>query len=232
MALLDVACGTGFAARLAAAAVGASGRTAGLDINAGMLAAARAAASDAAAAIEWHEGSATALPMGDAEFDAVVCSHGLQFFPDLDQAVREFARVTRSGARVSAAFWMAADASPYMAAQVAGAVALGGAFGAAWQRLAAQAFALPALRVVQAFEAAGLCDVVVEEISVTCELPPLAQFVPAHQASLPVAAAFAALSDAERAAYIAAAIEALAAYAREGGGVTVPFASYVVTGTK
>ena len=47
--VLDVACGTGFVARLAADCVGATGRVVGIDLNAGMIEAARAASGQGAA---------------------------------------------------------------------------------------------------------------------------------------------------------------------------------------
>jgi ubiquinone/menaquinone biosynthesis C-methylase UbiE len=95
--VLDVACGTGIVARLAADQVGGDS-VAALDINPGMLAVARTAVPDAG--IEWHEGSAEALPLGDATFDVVLCQMGLQFFPDKPAAVREMSRVLTRGGRV------------------------------------------------------------------------------------------------------------------------------------
>src|SRR5919206_4406405 len=62
--VLDVACGTGVVARLAAERVGGSGSVVGIDINPGMLAGARAG-DPGAAAIEWYEASADALPLPD-----------------------------------------------------------------------------------------------------------------------------------------------------------------------
>src|SRR5262249_59023878 len=53
--VLDVACGTGVATRLAANKVGSTGHVVGFDLNAGMLA--RARPSETAAAIEWRIGS-------------------------------------------------------------------------------------------------------------------------------------------------------------------------------
>ncbi len=93
--VLDVACGTGVVARLAAEAVGADGRVAALDMNPGMLAVA-AAVPAKGAAIEWIEGSAEALPFADAGFDAVCCQLGLQF-PDREGALHEMARVAVPG---------------------------------------------------------------------------------------------------------------------------------------
>src|SRR5512133_2312200 len=60
--VLDVACGTGVVARVAAERVGRTGFVAALDVNPGMLAVARSLPAAAGAAIEWHEASALALP--------------------------------------------------------------------------------------------------------------------------------------------------------------------------
>ena len=81
--VLDVACGTGVVARLAAARVGGSGNVVGLDLNPGMLAVAAsiaAKAPPASAPITWREASATNMPFTDASFDIVYCQLGLQFF--------------------------------------------------------------------------------------------------------------------------------------------------------
>src|SRR2546425_12174530 len=79
--VLDVACGTGIVARLAAKSVAPMGKVIGLDLNAGMLKVARAA-SAGTENVEWREGNATALRLSDQTFDLVLCQQGLQFFPD------------------------------------------------------------------------------------------------------------------------------------------------------
>jgi ubiquinone/menaquinone biosynthesis C-methylase UbiE len=99
--VLDVACGTGIVARTAAPVVGAGGRVAALDMNRAMLDVARNLPSAASLPIEWHEGSALQLPFGPAEFDVVLCQHGLQFFPDRSLAAAEMKRVLRAGGRVA-----------------------------------------------------------------------------------------------------------------------------------
>jgi ubiquinone/menaquinone biosynthesis C-methylase UbiE len=96
--VVDVACGTGVVTRLVAERVG-DAAVAGVDIDPGMLEVARSAAPDTA--IEWHEASADALPLGDATFDVGLCQMGLQFFPDRLGALRELRRVVSPGGRAA-----------------------------------------------------------------------------------------------------------------------------------
>src|SRR6266511_3642426 len=67
--VLDVACGTGLVARLAAEAVGVHGRVAALELNPAMLAVASELPAVEGAPIEWVEGDAQALPFAEASFD-------------------------------------------------------------------------------------------------------------------------------------------------------------------
>ena len=97
--VVDIACGTGVVTRLAAERVGAAGTAAGVDIDADMLAVARAAAP-ADAAIEWHEARAEELPLADEAFDVAFCQLGLQFFADRPAALRQIRRVLVPGGRL------------------------------------------------------------------------------------------------------------------------------------
>ncbi|MBA1147665.1 methyltransferase domain-containing protein [Ectothiorhodospiraceae bacterium WFHF3C12] len=105
--VLDVACGTGVAAR-AASKRAADGRVCGADPNPDMLAVARANAPD----IVWHETSAEALPFPDASFDVVVSQFGLMFFDDQIAGLRQMLRVLRPGGRMVVAVCGALDHSP------------------------------------------------------------------------------------------------------------------------
>ena len=96
--VLDVACGTGTIARLAAERVGPNGRVSALDVNAGMLSIARSLPS--AVAIKWYETAAESVPLPDQSFDVVFCGLGLQFFADKSAALREMRRVLKPGGRV------------------------------------------------------------------------------------------------------------------------------------
>jgi ubiquinone/menaquinone biosynthesis C-methylase UbiE len=106
--VLDVACGTGVAARAAADRVGPTGSVVGLDINPAMLEVAAGTRSD----IEWRQGDAAALPFGEGEFDAVLCQSALFFFPDVDAAVAEMSRVARAGGAVAVQTYASLDEQP------------------------------------------------------------------------------------------------------------------------
>ena len=97
--VLDVACGTGIVARLAAPLVSSNGHVVALDLNQAMLAVACAQPAPSGATITWQEGNAMALPAPDRSFDAVLCQHGLQFIPDRARAVSEMRRVLVPGGR-------------------------------------------------------------------------------------------------------------------------------------
>ena len=89
--VLDVACGTGVVTRLAAQQSG-NGRVVGLDLNAGMLRVARGIAHVDGMSIEWHEGSAVALPFEEGAFTLFYAARS----PVLSGQIP---RITRDGAR-------------------------------------------------------------------------------------------------------------------------------------
>ena len=101
--LLDVACGTGIVARLAAPRVAPAGEIVGIDLNEGMLATAKICAEAAGLEIRWQQGDASALPYEDASFDVVFCQQGLQFFPDKSGTLREMYRVLAPGGTLALA---------------------------------------------------------------------------------------------------------------------------------
>ena len=96
--VLDVGCGTGTIARLAAERVGLNGRVSALDVNAAMLTVARSLPS--AIPIKWYETAAESVPLPDASFDVVFCQIALQFVADKVAALREMHRVLRPGGRL------------------------------------------------------------------------------------------------------------------------------------
>ena len=106
--VLDLACGTGVVARMAAPMVRPGGNLLGVDLNGAQIATARTMDPS----IDWREGDAGALSFADGEFDLVVCQQGFQFFPDRVQAVKEIHRVLKPGGRVGISVWSSIEASP------------------------------------------------------------------------------------------------------------------------
>jgi ubiquinone/menaquinone biosynthesis C-methylase UbiE len=99
--VLDVACGTGIVARVAADRLAGMGKVAGLDLNPSMIKVARRLQPD----VDWFEGDATDMPVPDESFDVVLCQAGLMFFPDPAAALREMRRVLRSGGKLAVQVW-------------------------------------------------------------------------------------------------------------------------------
>src|SRR5215471_4332234 len=98
--VIDIACGTGIVARVARERLGPEARVVGVDVAPAMLAVARTVDPT----IDWREGNAVSLPVGDAEhFTVLTCHQGLQFMPDKLAAVRDMRRVLAPGGRVAIA---------------------------------------------------------------------------------------------------------------------------------
>jgi SAM-dependent methyltransferase len=100
---LDLACGTGGIALIAARA---GAEVTGLDISADQVAKARAAAESEGLTIRFDEGDAQALSYGDASFDAVASAFGVIFAPDHALAAGELTRVCGPGARIAITSWI------------------------------------------------------------------------------------------------------------------------------
>ena len=96
--VLDVACGTGIIARLAAERVAPNGSVSALDVNPAMLGMARSL--PAPLPIRWYETAAESVPLPDSSFDVVFCQLGLQFMSDKSAALREMHRVLKPGGRI------------------------------------------------------------------------------------------------------------------------------------
>jgi ubiquinone/menaquinone biosynthesis C-methylase UbiE len=99
--VLDVGCGTGYFVHMLAEIVGPQGSVVGVDAAPEMVAYA-ASRSRSAANVSFEVGSAAALGMPDATFDAVVSSLTMHHLAAADQlpAVREMRRVLKLGGRL------------------------------------------------------------------------------------------------------------------------------------
>jgi ubiquinone/menaquinone biosynthesis C-methylase UbiE len=99
---LDVACGAGNVAELAA---GAGARVTGIDISPRLIDVAKGRAAAGGYDIDYRVGDAESLDVADEDFDRVTSSFGMIFAPDHEAAARELARVTRPGGRLAFSAW-------------------------------------------------------------------------------------------------------------------------------
>jgi ubiquinone/menaquinone biosynthesis C-methylase UbiE len=182
--VLDVACGTGIATRLAAVAAGPSGRVVGSDLNQGMIRYARQMSAAEWPDIVWDEASALDLPYQDGSFDRVVCQQGVQFFPDPGAGLAEMRRVTRTGGSVAISVWSELSTSPYFEALVEMLV------DHAHVDPSEVAFTATAAEIVEWFRAAELPVPTVELVEAQVDLPPMRDYIPAHLRALPWAASY------------------------------------------
>ncbi len=107
---LDLGCGTG---ALCAAILDRCAPSAviGVEPSAGFL---EAATENLAGRAALHQGSATAIPLGDASVDVVVSGLVLNFVPDQRAALLEMARVTGEGGTIAAYVWDYAGKMEFM----------------------------------------------------------------------------------------------------------------------
>jgi SAM-dependent methyltransferase len=112
--VLDVACGPGTMARLAARRLGASGQVTACDLSPGMLQMATAKKPvEGAAPITYQQCPADDLPVPDEAFDVVLCQQGLQFFPDKAGALVEMRRALKPGGQAGVAVWCGIEECPF-----------------------------------------------------------------------------------------------------------------------
>lgn len=102
-AVLDLGCGAGFDALVAAQLVGPAGRVVGIDLSPEMLAVAEAGRAEVGfSRVEFRAAAVEALPFPDASFDVALSNGVLNLVPDKPAALREIFRVLRPGGRLQA----------------------------------------------------------------------------------------------------------------------------------
>jgi SAM-dependent methyltransferase len=100
--LLDLACGTGAVAELAATT---GAEVVGIDIAPALIDQAKARAAEHGLSIDYRVGDAEALGLEDSSFDLVASTCGVMFAPDHQAVARELARVTKQEGRIALVCW-------------------------------------------------------------------------------------------------------------------------------
>lgn len=212
VAVLDVACGTGFVARTAADR-GAT-PVVGADINPAMLATARRRNDD----VTWVEASALDMPFDDREFDVAICSQGVQFFPEPVVGIREMARVA---SRLVVTAWSARSVVPWFDAHIPMLTELCGVDPALMDMSFNQEN-----HVRDWFIDAGLRPEI-NALETSATLP--TDFSISYLSALPWGKPFFGLDADDRHAALAGISERLTAYKLESGDMTIPFRAFLVT---
>lgn len=223
--VLDVGCGTGAAARAAAAVVGPSGHVTGVDVNPGMIDVARSLPPVAAAPIDWRVADATALPLQGRSVDVVLCAQTLQFLPDKEQALSEIRRVLKPGARLALSLWCDLEENPYFHVLTG---TISRHLGAQTAAGLGAAFALTATdQIHDLLRRAGFGPLTMAVTRLNLHLPPAVEFIPRHIGATPMAAGFSRAPEPLR----QRVVDEVAGHLRQyhlNGQMQIPFSSHLI----
>ena len=225
--VIDIACGTGIVARIAAPRVGPGGAVAGVDLNPGMLNVARSLeTADGTPSVEWREASADKLPFPDGSFDVAYCQLGLQFFADRPAALREMRRVLSAKGRLAVMVWCGIHDSPGFEAF---AEILERNVGPAAASIMRAPFGLSdADELSRLVAAAGFLNIVVQRTVGAVEFPSIERFVLSYVAGSPLAGHVSQDGDVARENLIADTRLALDKYVGSRG-LAFPIAAHLLT---
>jgi ubiquinone/menaquinone biosynthesis C-methylase UbiE len=218
--VLDLACGTGIVARLAAERV-PGGRVVGLDVNPGMIGVARTLAPE----IEWQVGNALEISSPDGSFDVVYCQQGLQFFSDRHAATTQMRRVLVQGACLALACWSSIAESPGFGALLA---ALERHCPDGVSTMLAPFSLSDSEELSRLLREAGFKEVRVQLKSRTLDFPSISEFVRQYVSGSPLAGPFGQLDDHERKDLVDDVNIALAAHVGTGG-LSFPISNQLVS---
>ena len=107
--VLDIASGTGEPGLTIATQLN-GGKVIGTDLSEGMLEVAKEKAKQMGILnFETQVCDVCELPFKDNSFDAVSCRFGFMFFPDMELAAKEIARVLKPGGKIATSVWNAPE---------------------------------------------------------------------------------------------------------------------------
>lgn len=212
--VLDVACGTGIFARLAARVAGPDGHVVGLDESAPTLDV--AARVDVTGMVEWQTWDGRRLPFPDASFDVVACQHGLHAVADPRSVVEEMRRVLVPGGRLGITTWGPIEENPAFAAQLDAAIQTG-LTGTGVVDALVDACSLHRVDdLLELARRAGLHDVSCRTIRLLASLPPVSEWVRIYPSLPPLASVWHDVDQQTRIQFLARAADLLRPFEHEG----------------
>ncbi|MEO0598820.1 MAG: class I SAM-dependent methyltransferase, partial [Chloroflexota bacterium] len=229
MIVVDVGCGTGAATRFAAKKAGKDGTVIGTDVNRAMIAVAESLPQVDGAQIVYRQESADALSADSNSVDAVFCAQALQFMKAKQVALAEMHRVLKTDSKVYVSLWCAIDESPYFDALVNTIAKHISDDTAAGLRSAFQWSDLE--EITKTIEDAGFTQVDSTISTLNLRFTGFRAFVPHHIRATPMSKGFDAVNEVIQSTIVEEMVSLLDAYIVDDV-CTVPFRSYLISGTK
>lgn len=211
--VLEIACGTGVFARLAARVAGADGRVVALDGEDALDAARRLEPSSS---VQWWRWDGGVLPFEEGRFDVVACQHRLPHLPDPVGLVAEMARVLAPGGRLGLTTWGPIEENPAFAVQLDAAIKAGMAGSGVVDALLEACSMHRVDDLLRTVEAAGLSDVSCRTVRMLAGLPPVDQWVRDYPALPPLSAVWSDCDEVARATFLARVAELLRPFEHDG----------------
>lgn len=212
--LLEVACGTGIFARLAARVVGPAGRVAALDVSGPALEVARRV--DITGAVEWVAWDGSGLPFEDSSFDVVACQHALTNMADPAAIVREMCRVLVPGGHLGLITWGPIEENPAFAAELDAAIKAGLGDSGVVDALLRACSLHRVDDLTSMVREAGVTDVSCRTVRMLASLPPVAEWVRVYPSLPPLSSAWRHCDQQARIQFLARAAELLRPFEHDG----------------
>jgi ubiquinone/menaquinone biosynthesis C-methylase UbiE len=212
--VLDVACGTGIFARMAAHVVGPGGKVVGIDPSRAAVETARRI--DVTSIVEWWDWEGSRLPFDDESFDVVACQHGLHRFNTPAAVLEEMRRVLAPGGRLGVMTWGPIEENPAFAVEL-DAIVKSGLDRSGVVEVLLDAFAFHRLEDLRELvHDAGFTDVSCRTVRMLAALPGVAQWVRVYPSLPPLSHAWRDCTQQARIQFLARASELLRPFEHEG----------------
>jgi len=212
--VLDVACGTGIFARMAAHVVGPAGAVVGIDPSRAAVETARR--TDITSIVEWRNWEGSHLPFDDESFDVVACQHALHRFGDPGPVLGEMRRVLAPGGRLGIMTWGPIEENPAFAAEL-DAIVKSGLDQSGVVEVLLDAFAYHRIDDLRALvRAAGFTDVSCRTVRMLAALPRVAQWVRVYPTLPPLSQAWRHCTQEARVQFLSRVTELLRPFEHDG----------------